>query len=178
MANLQHGEKCHSQCIDKTTFKQSFYVLCACTLSMINSQKCFNTTFPKIRHWYLNLEVDLAKVRLLNSAWQLHLRWKSSFPEVENETVNHGDCSFKSPMTSNGCTIEVQLMPFPSFYLGDLNKLYFKCMSLSFTGKCYLCMHSISSPSVSESHFWKTIWLQQTWMKLNQVHWQNSFLKV
>ena len=27
-------------------------------------------------------------------------------------------------------------------------------------------------------NFWKTIWLQQTWMKLNQVHWQNGFSKV
>ena len=23
--------------------------------------------------------------------------------------------------------------------------------------------------------FWKTIWLQKTWMNLNQVHWQNCF---
>ena len=27
-------------------------------------------------------------------------------------------------------------------------------------------------------HFWKTIWLQETWMKLNQVHWRNCFSKV
>ena len=27
-------------------------------------------------------------------------------------------------------------------------------------------------------NFWKTIWLQKTWMKLNKVHWQNCFSKV
>ena len=27
-------------------------------------------------------------------------------------------------------------------------------------------------------YFWKTIWLQKTWMKLNQVHWQNCFSQV
>ena len=27
-------------------------------------------------------------------------------------------------------------------------------------------------------NFWKMIWLQKTWMKLNQVHWQNIFFKI
>ena len=27
-------------------------------------------------------------------------------------------------------------------------------------------------------NFWKTIWLQKTWMKLNQVHWKNCFSNV
>ena len=26
-------------------------------------------------------------------------------------------------------------------------------------------------------NFWKTIWLQKTWIKSNQVHWQNHFSK-